>query len=720
MKEKYSELIKECFSIKIMMKQYLRIDTYIVSGSVFFVLFLMFLPGGPATGQQVNSKLSRDINMHNWIEQHFAMGKVPPFTFVYGGKSSDTFICNWQYSAEKLKSNDSHVEEFVYKYQDDLSGIAVRCFVTCFKDFNAVEWVLKFSNTSGKNTPLIEKAAVIDHSFVSEEKGTFFLYHARGSNGERTDYQPIDEELKLGGSTYMTPAGGRSSDNTAFPFFNIGMPGSQGIMVAIGWTGKWFADVRQLDEKSVSLKSGMENMQVQLYPKEEIRTPRICLLFWSGKDRMKGHNQFRQFILAHHTRKTGGRFTDVPLSASLSPSGPPPCNGFYGCLTDSFALAVIDRLKRLDIVPDVFWMDAGWYEGGKEWWEGVGNWTVDKKRFPMGLKPISDAVHKAGSKFLLWFEPERVRKGSRFEKEHPEWLLEYPGTRNSEDIYNHDSYLFDLGNREARLWLTDFISDFLRKEGVDYYRQDMNWVDLQGCWKMKDKPGRIGISEIRHIEGLYAFWDSLLVRFPELLIDNCASGGRRIDLETISRSSPLWQSDYLLDEPEGYQNHAYGLNFYLPLHGTGTKYVIPYDFRSALSSTLLLFWDVCHDSLSVQEMHKRVAEFKKLRPYYYRDYYPLTEAAQLLKDNDWLAYQLNRPDKGDGIIMAFRRKNCNAASLTVKLRGVDAKESYVVTDEDTDMEITASGEELINGFKLTVNDKPGSLLIWYKKSQGSF
>jgi len=687
----------------------------LVIRSCILINFAIFLSVETINGQQINGNHGSDINVHQWIEQHFAKGTIPPFSFVYGGKDAKTFITRWKYSVEKQPSDDFNEEKSIYSYQDEKSGLLVKCYVTSYKDFPAVEWVLKFSNTSASNTPVIENAEVVDQLFAYKRGGTFVLHHSKGSNAQPDDYMPLDDTLTIGSNVYMTPAGTRgSSDNTAFPFFNIEGPSSGGVMVAIGWTGKWYANVKQTAVTTVWLNAGMERMKLFLYPKEEIRTPRTCLLFWSGKDRMRGHNQFRQFILAHHTRKIDGRFTDLPLSASVSPSGP-GCNGFFGCLTDSFALALIDRFKRLDIVPDVFWMDAGWYEGGNEWWEGVGNWTVDKKRFPNGLKPIADAAHKAGSKFLVWFEPERVRKGTKFEKEHPEWLLEYPGTRNREDIYNRDTYLFNLGNQEARLWLTDYISDFLKKEGIDYYRQDFNWVDSQGSWKIKDKSGRIGMSEIRHIEGLYAFWDSLLVRFPDLIIDNCASGGRRIDLETISRSSPLWQSDYLLDEPDGYQNHTYGLNFYLPLHGTGTKSTIPYDFRSALSSTLVLFWDVYHDSLSIHEMHKRVAEFKKLRPYYYGDYYPLTETAHLLKDSVWLAYQLNRPDQGDGIIMAFRRKNCNEESLTVKLRGVDTKESYVLIDEDTHIKITKTGEELIKGFTLTLNEKHESLLIWYKK-----
>jgi len=431
---------------------------------------------------------------------------------------------------------------------------------------------------------------------------------------------------------------------------------------------------------------------------------------------MVGHNLFRQFVLAHHTRQINGHFTGLPLAAGISRGGPSPCNEFT-CLTESYAVATIERFKQFGIVPEVCWVDAGWYEGETGWWEGVGNWVVDEKRFPNGLKPVSDAAHAAGAKFLLWFEPERVRKGTKFEQEHPEWLLEYPATKKKEDIYNYDTYLFDLGNQEARLWLTDYISDFLQKEGVDYYRQDFNWVDGEGSWKLKDVPGREGISEIRYIEGLYAFWDSLLVRFPNLVIDNCASGGRRIDLETVSRSSPLWRSDYGYGEPNGYQNHTYGLNFYLPLHGTGLFNSSEYDFRSSMSSSLVLLWDIHSSNSSIPRMQKCMDDFKRLRPYYYGDYYPLTRVEGLLRDDSWLAYQLNRPNIGDGIIMAFRRKNCDQSSLQIRLKGMDPAGNYRITDEDQHGSVIRSGRELMEeGYTINLNDKPGTKLITYKQN----
>ena len=189
---------------------------------------------------------SRKSDISHWVKDNFAKDNVPPFSFVYGGKSSDTFIKNWHYKAEKKTSTNKDVEELVYTYSDPQTGLAVKCFVTCFHDFQAVEWLLRFCNTSGENAPLLEKAAVIDRSFTSAVKGPFILHHLRGSTADRVDFHPYKDVLAMGKRIYLTPVGGRSSDGElGFPFFNIEMPDQQGIMVAIGWTGKWYADVQQ-------------------------------------------------------------------------------------------------------------------------------------------------------------------------------------------------------------------------------------------------------------------------------------------------------------------------------------------------------------------------------------------------------------------------------------------------------------------------------------------
>ncbi len=660
-----------------------------------------------ASSQTGKTKFAGNIDSNEWIKEHFAKGKLPPFSFVYAGKKANTFIKQWEYSSQKQVCNDPNVDKYIFSYKDLESGLVVKCFVTGYKDFSAVEWILKFSNTSTQSTPVLEEAEVISHRFTSNEKGKFILHHANGSNAERSDFMPLDEPLEIGENIKMNPQGGRSSNSTAFPFFNIESPGQQGVMVAVGWSGNWYADVQQTDYNTVSLKAGMEGMKLTLYPEEEIRTPRVCLLFWKDEDRMAGHNQFRQFILAYHTRKINDKPAELPLSAFLARGGPSPCNEHI-CSTETYAIAMAYRHQQFNIVPEVLWIDAGWYTGCEEdrtWYTHVGNWTIDEARFPNGLRPVSDAIHAVGAKFILWFEPERVYEGSKIFKEHPEWLLKLPESKN---------FLFNLGNKDARLWLTDYISDFFVKEGVDYYRQDFN-MNPMGYWKANDKPDREGISEIRHIEGLYAFWDSLLVRFPNLIIDNCASGGRRIDLETVSRSSPLWRTDYQYGESNGYQCHTYGLNFYLPLHGTCNKVNSPYGFRSSMSSAMALMWDINSSDISILQMQKCILDFKRLRPYYYGDYYPLTSTENITLDNVWLAYQLNRSQKGDGIIMAFRWQDCLEESIQVKMRGLDPNANYELLDDDSGTKVAKTGSELMTGFELSIQEKLGSLLISYKQ-----
>ena len=379
---------------------------------------------------------------------------------------------------------------------------------------------------------------------------------------------------------------------------------------------------------------------------------------------------------------------------------------------------MVNRYKRFELVPDVFWLDAGWtagasdYRNGKSWANTNGNWTIDSTRFPEGLRPVADAVHKAGAKFMVWFEPERVVKGTQWAVDYPQWMLdkELPATDKSE---SRDWLLFDMGNTEAREWLQEYIGDMIEQNGIDYYRQDFN-MEPDKYWARYDEPDRIGMKEIRHIEGLYAFWDYLLERFPNLLIDNCASGGRRIDLESVSRSAPLWRTDYNYGEPVGYQCHTYGLELYLPLHGTGVQNTDKFTFRSSLGTSIVFNWKISNASMSFYDIQNCMAEFEEVRPYFYEDYYPLTGAGDITADNIWMAYQLLRPSDQSGYIVAFRREACPSGSVTVKLMGLDPSRNYRITNKDNGESIVKSGAELASGFDLRSDQPRSSLLLKYQ------
>ncbi|WP_108821084.1 glycoside hydrolase family 36 protein [Dysgonomonas sp. Marseille-P4361] len=677
------------------------------------LLFLLGLLGTDwVAAQQKKTYTANPVQISQWINSTFARGKTPPFSFVYDGVESKNVIRSWSFTSNKLRSEDPNVLKYRFTYESKRTGLRIDCDVDGYTDFNAVKWVLYFTNIGDGDSKTISDLKVIDLDFEYVKSGDFILHSAEGNHISKADFHPRSRVMAVGENIQIAPEGGRSSE-VAFPFFNIESPADQGFIFAVGWSGTWGSDFVKKSDKSITVKSGMKRFESYLKSGETIRTPSMCLMFWNSKNRIDGHNKFRRFVLAHQSRKIDGKFAKYPLSSGFNYRDPAPCTE-YSCLTADYAIAMIRRYTQFGLVPEVYWLDAGWYTGasnfenGQTWANTVGNWTVDKYRFPNGLKPISDEAHKVGAKFMVWFEPERVIRGTQWAEEHPEWMLDIPNS-------NKDTYLlFDLGNEDARKWMTKWIIDMMHENGIDYYRQDFN-MQPDIYWEANDEPGRAGIKEIRHIEGLYAFWDDLLKEFPNMLIDNCASGGRRLDLETISRSAPLWRSDYYhYDDPDGYQGHTYGLNYFLPLHGTGILQTDKYSFRSSMSSALIYNWKITDKHVSYVDMQSCLNEYADIRSYYYEDYYPLVGIEDITRDNIWVAYQLHKPSDESGVVVAFRREKCNEDKLTVKLGGVLADKSYIITNKDnSDFKVIKTGKELSEGFDLKIDNPRGSLLLHY-------
>jgi alpha-galactosidase len=640
--------------------------------------------------------------LERFVAAHVGKSAAPPFAFFFDGKASAGFIGGWAVESATTASEKGSYTAAAYR--DGATGLRVSVSYTVYKDFPAVEWVVRLKNEGAADTPLIENVQACSLTFDDWPDGAATLYRARGSSAERSDFAPITEALPSGAEVRFGPSAGRSSDTTALPFFNIASP-ERGVVAAVGWSGQWSASVKREGPRALSLEAGMARTRFRLRPGEEVRTPSVALLFWKGPDRMAGHNLFRRFVLAHHTPRPGGKPLVLPLSHGVGFGGPFPCNE-YVCATETYALAMIDRLRQFGIEPDACWIDAGWYENAtRNWWAGVGNWTVNRTNFPRGLKPVTRAAEEWGGKgFVVWFEPERVYEGTRIDREHQEWVTALPGNPNR---------LFNLGDPRALAWIADEISNFIRTEGVTVYRQDFNF-DPAPYWQAMDGPDRIGIAEMKHVEGLYVYWDALLARNPGLLIDNCASGGRRIDLETIGRSIPLWRTDYSYFEPNGYQCHTYGLHFFLPASGTGNNNPQRYHFRSSMGGAVVLGWEL-NGAFNVAQAVEDVAEFKSLRAYLFGDYYPLTEYST--SDEAWAAFQWNRPEERDGIVLAFRRPLAAPATIVVHLKGLDPGADYEVGIEDYGITVFKSGRELASGLSIKVPEAPGSLLVKYRRAR---
>ena len=649
------------------------------------------------------------MDVEQWVTRYFARGGQTPFSFTYDGQPSSQFLKTWGYKVQRKPMPISGATNVVYTYTAPDGSLQVSCDVKIYRPQQAVMWVLRFKNTGREKSKTIANVRTTDLLLHNNVTAPFTLRYTRGSNAGPDDFAPYQRVLDGTDELVLRPEGGRSSQLN-FPFFNIDTGCGHGMIAAIGWTGTWKANFKPEGEGRLQFATGIDRLNTWLNVGESVRSSSVCLMFWQGEDFIDGQNQWRQFVLSCLTPRIDGKPYRYPITTSFNYGDPYPCNE-YSCLDEDYALALIERYKQFNLVPKVFWLDAGWYtesarvKEGKNWYNTVGNWVVDSDRFPNGLKPISDAIHAIGSEFLVWFEPERIFKGSRWSKELPkEWLMDAgEGT---------ESYLFNLADTAAVSWLSNYINKFMDDNGIDHYRQDYN-IEPAGFWYHNDPEGREGITENHYVEGLYTYWDNILRHHPRGFIDNCAGGGRRLDLETLQRSAPLWRTDYRYGEPVGYQTHTFGLALWLPQTGTGLMQTDKFTTRSSMGSTVIYSWKITEPENNLLEMRKLMDEIDELRPYYFEDYYPLTSTQHILGDSVWLAYQLNRRSANDGIVVAFRRATAPDSTCMVRLRGLDAKRTYTLTDRDSRRSFTRTGAELARGLQLVLPEKRSSLVLMY-------
>jgi alpha-galactosidase len=648
--------------------------------------------------------------------------ELPAFSFVYGGRDSAEALPAWE--------RDGTPGGARVTYADPETGLRVTVHIRRFDHFPGVDWVLEFENAGDADTPILERVLPLDLRIAVPDRERVRLHHANGSLCRRDDFLPQLTELRPGTEKRLAPIGGRPS-NGVLPFMNLQRAGG-GMVFAVGWSGQWAAEFGR-DGQAVRATAGMEHIRLRLRPGERIRTPRILALPWAGDDPIEGSNLLRRLLLAHYVPRIDGEPVTPPVAQCLQ-------GYFYltGRAGEEYEMKALPKAARAG--ADAYWIDACWYGRGGEWWQEVGSWTVNRDRFPNGLKPISDVAHERGMKFVLWFEPERVRPGSELHEDHPEFLLSCER--------DPDNFLLDLGNAEAREWITDRISRLIRENGVDVYRQDFNFDPLP-YWQQADEPDRTGMAEIRHVEGHYAFWDELRRRHPGLWIDNCASGGRRIDLETLSRSLPLWPSDYfdvvgLRDGPGlhvGTQCITSGLARWVPLFGGGLWSFTPYcsrgrvlsgftfgfhiaeeDYPSADDGVAVGSMDVLgrartvlDDDFPLEQAKLAIAEQKSLRPFFTGDFYPLLPLT--ISDHDWCAFQLHREDLGAGFALYFRRHGSPFEAMTAGLRGISAEHDYEISlspDYEEAERNQVSGTALA-GMAVAIPDRPGSLLLRYRR-----
>lgn len=589
-------------------------------------------------------------------------------------------------TVEKAEQEGSDTVVYTITKTDKESGLVFITTLTLFGSGNAFEVSHEIKNSGSEKSPVISKlyAADVDIPIASKSGVTLKTARGCGTTGVDDDYDfgELSYQMGVGSSYSFAPEGGRSC-NYGWPYFDlVGADG--GCVIAIGWTGQWQADFATIPG-GISMTAGQQYFNAYLKSGESIKTPSVTFMFYDGSSE-DGRNDFRQLYLNYYTPENVKKDDFVfPIS----------CNITY---TPSEIQATMKQLtEKLELKNICVWQDAGWYGEDKVDWNGqVGNWYPNSDLGEQGMKNTAKLVHDAGYRYILWYELERAQPDSQMGMEHRD--LYY-------NLQTSTGYLLRLDTEEGYEWMLSMISHGVEEYGMDIYRQDFNLSPLE-YWLDNDGANRVGITENKYINNLYRMMDELLAKYPQLVIDNCAAGGRRLDIAMMKRCISLFRTDYsCLDtcDPQGVQYHQQNILSWIPFSSAGIYADIrdPYIALGTMSVGSI-----------VGSHAKWTSELTyELQPYYRGNYYNLLQATY--DDYSHQAWELFDPDTNSGFALAFARPKTKEGMLKIKLKGLDPNMRYTVTLHGADEPLVEkTGKELMEkGIEVFLRPRSAKLLM---------
>lgn len=587
----------------------------------------------------------------------------------------------------------------------DANGLNIRAEYLEYRDYPVTEWVVFITNKGDKDTPIIRDVRIEGKLICTSP----ILEHGNGDTRDKNGFHFFQD--KVDKSICLSPTTGTSCQG-AFPYMTL-HGSDREIRAAIGFPSKWIAEISPA-EGGVRFSCGQARCHTVLHAGETYRTPRLNLFAYTNDSApYRGINLWRSWYFKHILPRENGQ--PIPPKLCLHnwcAEGKPE---FTGATEDNQVSALEDYLRH-DMKPDIWWIDAGWYPCDGDW-HYTGTWHPDPDRFPNGLTPIGKLCEANDIQFLIWFEPERVKKGTELDTEHPDWLLK---RTDNEDAYR----LLDLGNKEALNWLITHVNGLIKEFHASIYRQDFNF-DPAPIWEQNEGEDRIGMLENLHIQGYLAYWDSLILNNPGLWIDSCASGGRRNDLETMRRSVALHYTDV------GYGHHpvkqkqhremfewmpyfrAHNMSWDKPdgTYGTANKPPVEFDFHCALAPALtsMYTYDDTEEHFEIgrkMDLIWREAAELELSG----DYYPLSECN--CDPHDWYAMQFDDPKSRRGFIQVIRNTLAEPDSYHLNLPCVHDGMTYILTDRESGESRTLNASELSRGLDVKLNKREGIIFFY--------
>lgn len=186
---------------------------------------------------------------------------------------------------------------------------------------------------------------------------------------------------------------------------------------------------------------------------------------------------------------------------------------------------------------ELFVMDDGWFGKRNSDRAGLGDWFVNKDKFPNGLDELIDKVNELGMDFGIWVEPEMVNKDSDLFRNHPDWAYHYD-IREACELRNQ--LVLNMTRDDVREYIFNCLNNLLSHHNIKYIKWDMNRPFSETGAENLDCPQMLWYL---HIKAVYDLVDRLKTLYPDVAFESCASGGGRSDYGALSHFDQVWTSD---------------------------------------------------------------------------------------------------------------------------------------------------------------------------------
>ena len=410
---------------------------------------------------------------------------------------------------------------------DAATGMQVELLYGVFSHRNVITRAARILNRGASALRLNKAASVcLDLPF-----GDWQMIHFHGRH--TMERQPERVTLMNGIQTVSSARGASSHQHN--PFVILCQPDTTdrfgqccGMMLV--YSGNHRTDVEMDQAGAVRAVMGISdtNFSWTLEPGEVFETPEVLLAFTQeGLDDLS--HLYHRFI-QHNVCRSRYALERRPVLL----------NSWEAAYMDFDAeklLRIARSAKELGV--ELFVIDDGWFGNRDDDFRGLGDWFVNEKKLPGGLKVLLDSIHALGLKTGLWLEPEMVSEDSDLYRSHPDWALTVPGRKPT---MGRSQLVLDLSREDVIQWLYETIAGLLRENPIDYVKWDMN-RHLTDLYSHTLPACRQGEVTHRYVLGLYDLLERLTREFPDVLFEGCSGGGGRFDAGMLAYHPQIWCSD---------------------------------------------------------------------------------------------------------------------------------------------------------------------------------